>query len=119
LNDFGDPDLISVGCPHCSLSELARIAGLLKGRKVTREFWICCSRAVKQQSDENGYSKQIEASGAKIACDTCMVVAPIESMGFKTVATNSAKACHYLRNSGLNVCFWSLSKCVLEATKTN
>jgi hypothetical protein len=119
LNDSGDPDFISVGCPHCSLKELAIIAGLLRGRKVAREFWICCSRAVKRQSDRRGYSGQIEASGAKFALDTCMVVAPIESMGYKVVATNSAKACHYLRNNGLKVRFWPLSRCVLEATKAN
>jgi len=117
LSDEGDPDFVSVGCPHCSLEELATIAGLLRGRKVTREFWICCSREVKRQSDERGYSKVIEGSGAKFACDTCMVVAPIETMGFRVVATNSAKACHYLRNNGLRVRFMTLGRCVMEATK--
>ncbi|MGP8124826.1 MAG: aconitase X catalytic domain-containing protein [Nitrososphaerales archaeon] len=117
LNDSGDPDFIAVGCPHCSLQELATIARLLRGRRVAREFWVCCSRAVKRQSDERGYSRLIEASGAKFACDTCMVVAPIESMGYKVVATNSAKACHYMRNNGLRVRFWTLDRCVLEATK--
>ncbi len=117
LNDEGEPDFVSVGCPHCSLKELATIAGLLRSRKVTREFWICCSREVKRQGDEKGYSKVIERSGAKFACDTCMVVAPIEGMGFHVVATNSAKACHYLRNSGLRVRFLTLEKCVMEATR--
>jgi predicted aconitase len=117
LDDSGDPDFISVGCPHCSLEEVAKIARLLRGRRVKRELWICTSRAVKRQSDQKGYSVQIEASGAKFACDTCMVVAPIESMGYKVVATNSAKAVHYLRNGGMQVRFWPLSRCVLEATK--
>jgi len=117
LNDSGDPDFISVGCPHCSLDELATIARLLKGRSVTREFWVCCSRAVKALSDERGYSRRIEASGAKFACDTCMVVAPIETMGYKVVATNSAKAVHYLRNNGLQVRFWPIARCVSEATE--
>lgn len=117
LSDEGDPDFVSVGCPHCSLKEVATIAGLLKGKKVTREFWICCSREVKRQSDEKGYSRAIEASGAKLACDTCMVVAPVESMGFRVVATNSAKAVHYLRNNGLRVRFLTLDRCVAEATR--
>jgi hypothetical protein len=119
LDDDGDPDFISVGCPHCSLGEVETIARLLRGKKVTREFWVCCSRQVKRQSDERGYSGIIERSGAKFACDTCMVVAPIESLGFKVVATNSAKACHYLRNSGLRVRFLTLPKCVAEATRPN
>jgi predicted aconitase len=119
LNDDWTPDFVSVGCPHCSLSELATISKLLDGHKVTREFWVCCSREVKRQSDEMGYSRVIEDSGAKIACDTCMVVAPIETLGYKVVATNSAKACHYLRNSGLRVRFLPLSKCVAEAVRTS
>jgi len=117
LNDEGTPDFVSVGCPHCSLAELASIAKLLRGRRVTREFWVCCSREVKRQSDEAGYSKAIERSGAKFATDTCMVVAPIEDLGYRVVATNSAKACHYLRNSGLRVRFMSLERCVMGATK--
>ena len=118
LNDEGTPDFVSVGCPHCSLTELAALAKLLSGRQAKREFWICCSREVKRQADEAGYSRQIEESGAKFALDTCMVVAPVEELGFKVVATNSAKACHYLRNAGLKVRFMPLERCVEEATRS-
>ena len=117
LNDEGTPDFVSVGCPHCSLTELATLARLLRGQRVTKDFWICCSREVKRQSDEAGYSHVIERSGAKFATDTCMVVAPVEDLGYKVVATNSAKACHYLRNNGLRVRFLPLEECVTEATR--
>ena len=83
-----------------------------------REFWVCCSREVKRQGDEAGYSRLIEKSGAKFALDTCMVVAPVEELGYKVVATNSAKACHYLRNAGLRVRFMPLEECVMEATRS-
>ncbi|HYA56584.1 MAG TPA: aconitase X catalytic domain-containing protein [Nitrososphaerales archaeon] len=118
LNDEGAPDFVSVGCPHCSLIELATLAKLLSGRKVRREFWVCCSREVKRQGDAAGFSRSIEASGAKFALDTCMVVAPVEELGYKVVATNSAKACHYLRNAGLKVRFMPLEECVEEATRS-
>jgi phosphomecalonate degydratase large subunit len=117
LNDEGTPDFVSVGCPHCSLTEVATIARLLDGKRVTTEFWICCSREVKRKSDAVGYSRMIEGSGAKFATDTCMVVAPVEELGYRVVATNSAKACHYLRNNGLRVRFMPLEECVMEATK--
>ena len=117
LNDEGTPDFVSVGCPHCSLTEVATIARLLDGKRVQTEFWICCSREVKRKSDLVGYSRMIEGSGAKFATDTCMVVAPVEELGYRVVATNSAKACHYLRNSGLRVRFMPLEECVMEATK--
>jgi len=118
LNDEGAPDFVSVGCPHCSLTELETLARLLSGRQVMREFWVCCSREVKRQGDDAGYSRLIEASGAKFALDTCMVVAPVEELGYKVVATNSAKACHYLRNAGLKVRFMPLEECVAEATRS-
>ena len=117
LNDTAQPDFVSLGCPHCSLPEVATIASLLKGRKVARAMWVCLSREVKRQSDEAGYSATILASGARFATDTCMVVAPIEELGYKVVATNSAKACHYLRNSGFGVRFLPLEECVKEAVK--
>jgi len=118
LNDGGVVDFVSIGCPHCSLGEVRTIAGLLRGRTVTREFWVCCSREVKRLSDESGYTRLIESSGAKFATDTCMVVAPIEELGYRVVATNSAKACHYLRNGGARVRFMTLEECVAEATRT-
>jgi len=117
LNDEGSPDFVAVGCPHCSLKEVATIAELLEDQKVKHELWVCCSREVKRQSDKAGYSGIIEKSGAKFALDTCMVVAPIEELGYRVVATNSAKACHYLRNAGLKVRFMPLEECVVEATK--
>jgi predicted aconitase len=41
-----------------------------------------------------GYTAIIEASGAKLAADTCCVVAPIKGR-FNTLVTDSAKACYY------------------------
>jgi predicted aconitase len=87
-------DFVSLGCPHLSLAEVARIAELLRGKHVTKEFWITTSRPVRQIADRMGYSAIIEASGAKFATDTCCVVAPIQRR-WKAMATDSAKACYY------------------------
>jgi predicted aconitase len=92
----GDADFVSLGCPHLTLEEVARIAKLLRGKRVTKEFWITTSRAVKVVSDRQGYTESIEASGAKFAVDTCCVVAPIRGR-FRILATDSAKACYYAR----------------------
>ncbi|HEC95401.1 MAG TPA: DUF521 domain-containing protein, partial [Euryarchaeota archaeon] len=43
-----------------------------------------------------GYTDIIEKAGGKIVCDTCMVVSPIEKMGYKTTGVNSGKAANYL-----------------------
>jgi predicted aconitase len=89
-----DVDFVSLGCPHLSIKEIARIAELLAGKQVTKEFWITTARPMKQIADRMGYTAIIEAAGAKFAADTCCVVAPIEGR-FKALATDSAKACYY------------------------
>lgn len=89
-----DVDFVSLGCPHLSIKEIARIAELLAGKTVTKEFWITTARPTKKIADMMGYSAVIEAAGAKIAADTCCVVAPIEGR-FQAMASDSAKACYY------------------------
>ncbi len=87
-------DFVSLGCPHLTIREIARIAELLQGKKVKKEFWITTARPTKHIADMMGYTHIIEASGAKFAADTCCVVAPIKGR-FKVLATDSAKACYY------------------------
>jgi hypothetical protein len=87
-------DFVSLGCPHLSLNEIEQIAALLEGRQVKKEFWITTARVTKERADELGYTRTIEAAGAKFATDTCCVVAPIQER-FSAMATDSAKACYY------------------------
>jgi predicted aconitase len=96
LNDTAEDqvDFVSLGCPHLSLAEIARLAQLLEGSHVRKEFWITTARVTKQAADRLGYSRTIEAAGAKFAADTCCVVAPIQGR-FTALATDSAKACYY------------------------
>ena len=99
INSLGDisakeVDFISLGCPHLSIKEIARLAGLIQGKKVEKEFWITTSRPTKKISDLMGYTEIIEYTGAKFATDTCCVVAPIGGR-FRGLATDSAKACYY------------------------
>ena len=90
----GEVDFVSLGCPHLSIGEIARLAELLEGRQVKKEFWITTARPTKKMADLMGYTQTIEASGAKFATDTCCVVAPLKGR-FQVLATDSAKACYY------------------------
>jgi predicted aconitase len=87
-------DFVSLGCPHLSLAEIARLAGLLDGRRVRREMWITTARPVKGMADRAGFTAVIEAAGARFAVDTCCVVAPLKGR-FTALAADSAKACYY------------------------
>jgi phosphomecalonate degydratase large subunit len=89
-----EADFVSLGCPHLSIEEIARIAELLEGKQVVKEFWITTARPTKQLADELGYSRIIQDSGARFAVDTCCVVAPIKRR-FHGLITDSAKACYY------------------------
>jgi hypothetical protein len=110
-------DFVSIGCPHASIHEIAKLANLLKGKRVKKEFWVTTARPTKKIADEAGYSKIIEDAGAKIAADTCCVVAPIKGR-FKGIMVDSAKACYYGRaKNKFKVKIGSVEECVEEAIK--
>lgn len=90
------PDLIALGCPHASLVEIKLAAELVRGKKLQSKFWVCTAREIKEKADKLGYSKVIADAGGQVLADTCMVVCPIEEMGYKITAVNSGKAAKYL-----------------------
>jgi predicted aconitase len=114
INDqVSDIDFVCVGCPHCSIKEIAEIADLLKGKEVSKstELWVATSRTAKQLADKRGYSKIIQVAGGKFACDTCMAVAPLKGR-FKALATTSAKGCFYSRQNLMKTKMGSLQECI-------
>ena len=117
INDeVTDIDLVCIGCPHCSIKEVAEIAELLKNRRISSntEFWVACSRLMKQIADQRGYTEIIERAGGKFACDTCMAVAPLKGK-FRSVATTSAKGCYYSRHNNMMTKMGSLEECIEAA----
>ena len=115
-DDANTIDFVCIGCPHCSIKEIAKIAALIKGRKISPnvEFWVASSRTAKQLSDTRGYTAIIEAAGGKFACDTCMAVAPLKGR-FKAIATTSAKGCYYSRHNNMLTKMGSLEDCIEAA----
>ena len=96
LNSKEDPDIVIFGCPHASLREIEEIARKVEGKKLKKPMWVCTSRVMKEAAKRMGFSDIIEKAGGKIVADTCMVVSPIEDMGYKTTAVDSGKAANYL-----------------------
>jgi len=95
LNTTSDAvDLVTLGCPHLSVREMVDIASFLKDRIPSKrcKAWFCVSRDVARRCPEE--VKIIRRFG-QVACDTCMVVAPLEEIS-KVAATDSAKAGTYL-----------------------
>jgi predicted aconitase len=112
-----DMDFVSLGCPHLSLEEIARVAEQLRGRTVTKTFWITTARPTKRIADQMGYTAIIEEAGAVFAADTCCVVAPIKGR-FKSLVTDSAKACYYAASkNGFRTRFLPFDEVIQEALK--
>lgn len=111
----GEPDLIAFGCPHSSIEELERLAWLLEGKTVKKEVWICTSRSIKKRRPE--LIERIEKSGAKVFCDTCMVVSPA-SERFTCMMVNSGKAKKYVPGlCGLKSIMATTEECIDAALR--
>lgn len=110
-----EPELITIGCPHCSAAELKKVAELLEGKKVSKETWIFTSRELTKRYPE--YIRAIEESGAKVVCDTCMVVSPATNR-YSCVMVNSGKAFAYVPGMcGAESVYNDTEACIKEAVR--
>jgi predicted aconitase len=119
INDDVDIiDFVCIGCPHCSIKEIAKVAELLKNQSISAntQFWVATSRQMKHLADKRSYTETIENAGGKFACDTCMAVAPLKGR-FRSVATTSAKGCYYSRHNNMRTRLGSLEECVAAAVR--
>ena len=110
------PDMIYIGCPHCSFEEVKKVAHRIRGRKVKDDvkFWVCTSRHVKRKAEK--YVKMIEAAGGKVISDTCAVVTWLKEMGVDVLMTNSAKTAYYAPTMNkTETIFASLDQCIESA----
>lgn len=109
-----DADIVALGCPHCSKAELNRIAELLEDKKVKKELWVCTARKIAEICPD--LVARIEKSGAKVICDTCMVVSPA-SEDYRKMMVNSGKALTYIPGlCGIEAGFGSTEECIEVAT---
>ncbi len=111
-------DLVSIGCPHASLAEIGAVAEYVTGRRLKAALWVTTARATRQAAEAAGLVEPIEAAGGRVVADTCLVVAPVAELDFRTMATNSAKMALYTpSHSGLAVRFGPLEQCLEAAVR--
>ena len=91
LSEGSEPDIVILGCPHASLREIATLSEKVQGKQLKKPVWICTSRMMKEAADRMGFSQIIKDAGGHVVADTCMVVSPIEQMGYKQTGVNSGK----------------------------
>jgi hypothetical protein len=111
-----DIDLVWFGCPHAGLEEMARIVRLLDGRRVSSALWVTTARETRARAEIEGLVDTIEASGGRVVADMCVVVAPMHELGYRTLATSSAKGAWYVpSHAGLLVRYGTMERCIEAA----
>jgi predicted aconitase len=111
-------DLVTVGCPHASLNEIAQVADHLRGKTLATRLWVTTGELTRQAAAELGYVQTIEAAGGEVVADTCAVVAPMHMLNVRAMATNAGKmACYAPMHSGVRMRFGDLAAC-LDAAVT-
>jgi predicted aconitase len=116
--DLRHIDLVTVGCPHASLHEIAQVAEYLGGKRLATRLWVTTAEVTRQAAAAAGYVQAIEAAGGEVVADTCAVVAPMRMLEVHSMATNAGKmACYAPMHSGVKMRFGDLERC-LEAAVT-
>jgi len=96
----GDVELVVIGCPHCTIWELGKLASLLEGKRVHEgvKLMIGASKPVYTLARETGYADIIEKAGGFFENACTSVLNPLLFLGggVGIVATDSARAAHYM-----------------------
>lgn len=101
LNTATSPgvDLVSLGNPHFSATEIASLAHLCRARRKAAgvALVVTCGREVFAQAEAAGDVATIKAFGGIFLNDTCwcLIAEPIVSAKMHQIATNSGKYAHY------------------------
>jgi len=113
-------DAVSLGTPHLSLAEFARLTPLIEATQIHPDvdFFVSTSRHVLGEVEGRGWRDAYDRAGVTLVVDTCTYVTPILRARDRVVMTNSAKWAYYApANVGVDVVFGSLEECVRSASQ--
>ncbi|MBT8408149.1 MAG: aconitase family protein [Alphaproteobacteria bacterium] len=118
LNRAGpDIDLVAIGSPHASLSELCRMSGLFGRRRCRKgtEMIVTIGRDVLHEARAARVADRLAQAGVRLIPDLCWcsITEPVFPPSTRTIMTNSGKYAHYAKGlSGRDVRLGSLQDCV-------
>lgn len=112
-----DVDMVSLGNPHFSLTEIAALVRLCEGRRIAEgvRLIVTCGRDVHAEAKAAGLIDTIRTFGGEVLNDTCwcFIAEPVVPKSVRNIATNSGKYAHYgppVVGKGFH--FASLARCV-------
>ncbi len=109
---------VSLGTPHYSVAEFARLVELLGDRRIDPGVacFVNTARAVLHEISLRGWVDRLESAGVQIVTDTCTYITPVMGEIHGYALTDSAKWAHYAPgNLGIDVAFGSVDDCVESA----
>ncbi|MHB8695148.1 MAG: cis-3-hydroxy-L-proline dehydratase [Solirubrobacteraceae bacterium] len=117
---FPEVDLVSLGNPHFSPTEIVALARLVDGRRIADgvSLIVTCGREVFERVEAAGHVATIRTFGGEFVTDTCwcLIREPVIPPGTRAIATNSGKYAHYGPGAVAQAFhFASLARCVEAA----
>lgn len=107
---------VSLGTPHFSIAEFARLMPLLDGPRPAVDVYVNTARGVLAELEARGWDAALRAAGVTVVVDTCTYVTAIMRDLSGAVMTNSGKMAYYAPgNLDVEVAFGSLADCVVSA----
>jgi hypothetical protein len=107
---------VSLGTPHFSVAEFARLMPLLDGALPLIDIFVNCSRATLEELRKRGWEAPLRAAQVTLVADTCVYVSALMKPGVGAIMTNSGKCAYYAPgNLGVEVAYGSLAECVASA----
>jgi predicted aconitase len=108
---------VSLGTPHFSVDEFARLVTLLStGPPAKVDVYVNTSRDILHELAARGWVELMEAAGLTLVVDTCTYVTAVMRDLTGVVMTNSGKWAYYAPgNIGVEVAFGSLADCIASA----
>ncbi len=113
---------VFLGCPHVTIPEMKEIATLLQGKKIKSEVLLVVgtTKPLYLLARQMGLVDIIENSGGMVVSGMCSAGSFLrrgvpEGFHVGVVATNAAKAAHYLKAGGVQVWFGTMQKCINAA----
>jgi predicted aconitase len=111
-------DMVVLGSPHFSIAEFQQLAPLVAGKRRHPEvqFLVTTSRIMSALACEQGVLALLEAFGARLTVDTCILATPMLPKSIQVLMTNSAKYAYYAPGLlATKVVFGSMGDCVRSA----
>jgi predicted aconitase len=107
---------VSLGTPHFSIDQFARLMPLLEGARPVVDIFVNCSRATLEEVHERGWKDALAAARVTLVADTCVYVSALLRPGVRTIMTNSGKCAYYAPgNLKVEIAYGSLAECIASA----